>query len=147
MKKEFWLIPLLVLIFIFIILFGQTVRLIVATNPPPAYMVKNLEEQMKCAKNIGLEIGRPILKVMKEPPARNASQGYAFDVWPRGLILLAPYASYQTMAHELGHITDFQTDRKGNPIFERVKDLPMEAFADAIKDRILVECQKLENRR
>lgn len=147
MKKEFWLIFPLILMFILIVVFGPAVRLIITTNSPPAYMIKNLEEQIKCAKNIGFKIGRPILRVMKEPPDWNESKGYAFDVWPRGLVLLAPYTSYQTMAHELGHITDFQTDRKGHPIFEQIKDLPTEAFANAIKDRILAECQKPENRR
>lgn len=35
------------------------------------------------------------------------------------------------MAHELGHIIDKQTERKGHPLFDKIKHLDGEGFADA----------------
>lgn len=147
MKKYHW--PALVFVWsiILIALFWKTIYLVVTTKPPPDYMVKNLEEQIKCARKIGIDIRRPIFRVMEKSPNGNEPNGLAHDIWPNGLIVLAPYASYQTMAHELGHITDYQTDRISNPMFEQIKDLSMENFANVVRDKIIIECQKPENRR
>lgn len=57
-----------------------------------------------------------------------------------GLILILPFTGIKTrmqlailIAHELGHIVDYQTRRKGHPFLEspQVKGLDGEGFADA----------------
>ena len=144
--KNYWPALAFALTLAFIVLFSKPIYLVATTDPPPEYMVKNLEEQMGCAERLGFTVRRPILRVMKKPPGWNEIQGWAHDVWPNSLIILAPYGSYQTMAHELGHVIDFQTDRKGHPDFEVIKYATMEGFADVIRDKILAECQKPANR-
>lgn len=146
MKSYIWPTLVCVLVAGSIWLFEKTIYLDTITDPPPAYMVKNFEKQIGCAERIGFKTRLPILRVMKESPGWNEPQGWAYNVWPNSLIILAPYASYQTMAHEIGHVVDFQTRRKGHPDFERLQHVPTEYFADVIGDKILIECQKPKNR-
>lgn len=145
MKNYSWpglVFVLTITLTLIIAVFDSTVRFIAITDPPTEYMVKNLEEQLECAKRVGFKIKRPILRVMKSQPGGNKFNGIANNLWPRDFIRLVPYASYQTMAHELGHVVDYQTSRRGNPELKKIKDLSMEAFADVIMDKILAECQK-----
>ncbi len=108
------------------------------TDPPPAYMVQDMEEQIKCAKKAGFVIKKPTLRIMRPPFAHNTPHGFAY--MDENLIILIPYASYEILAHELGHIVDAQTGREG-PLFDHIRDLELQAFANAIRDIILNECK------
>ena len=140
MKKEFLWILLLILVSTLAIKLVPTIQIIINTNPPPVYTVKSLEEQIECAKKAGLPpIKRPILRIMKPPIDPNKPSGSAYHF---NFIVLSPYTSYSILGHELGHIIDFQTNRHGSPVFETLKDLPEQEFADSIRNIILHECNK-----
>lgn len=120
------------------------IYIIVTTSPPHEYMVKDLEEQAECAKKAGFVFKFPRLRVMKSGYAGygwKGLKGFAYMHPSINTIVLAPWASYETIAHELGHIIDGQMRRKGHPLFEKIKDYPPQEFADAVKEVILNECR------
>lgn len=108
------------------------VQIIMTTDPPPVYMVKNLEEQMECAKKAGFVIKKPKLRIMKKPYVYGSPHGFAYI--ELNVITLVSFASYETLAHELGHIINYQTGRNGED----------QALADSIKEIILKECQSVK---
>ena len=140
--KKATLILIFVLVCLAIILadnkLHRKLSLIATTDPPSALMLKNMKEQIECAKKAGFIIEEPTLRVMKPPYAKNLYHGLAY--MDLNLILLVNFASYETLAHELGHIVDAQSGRKG-PQFDAIRKLPVQAFADAIKDIILSKCR------
>ena len=108
-------------------------------------MINNLDEQVACAQRAGFVFKKPILRVMRKPVVLDDSSGVPY--FPSGIahmnyniILLANYASYETMAHELGHIIDWQTRRKGHPFFRGKEKMGSQEFANAIMEVILAEC-------
>ncbi|MDP3731177.1 MAG: hypothetical protein Q8R34_01635 [bacterium] len=102
-------------------------------------MARNLEEQIKCAKKAGFVFKPPMLRIVKLASTNWATpHGYAY--MHLNIIILAPYASYDTMAHELGHIVDAQTGRQGHPFFDNKKNWDKQNLADAVKEVVLKEC-------
>ena len=101
-----------------------------------------LDEVMESAEESGFTIKRPKVRILKrglgmlaigDVPARACAQGR------RNRILFDrkwfPFNDYVTrraiMAHELGHIVDYQTNRMGHPLFDKIKYVRSELFADA----------------
>jgi len=82
------------------------------------------------------------LRIIKEPYVYGSPHGFAY--MELNVITLVSFASYETLAHELGHIVDAQTRRKGHSFFIDKKDLPIEEFANAVKRVILKECQSVK---
>ena len=115
--------------------------LILTTDPPPAYMVKNLEEQVGCAKKAGFVFEKPILRILKPPYKFGSPHGFAHMYL--NIITIVTFASYETMAHELGHIIDYQTGRKGHPFFVGKENLDIEVFAYVVGDVILNQCRSV----
>ena len=118
-------------------------KIILTTDPPPDYMIKDLEEQMGCAKRAGFIIKKPTLRTMKPPFNSKTPNGLAY--MDLDIIVLIPFASYETLAHELGHIIDAQTKRKGHPFFADKQNLDIQSFADAVKEVILKECALIKS--
>lgn len=106
-------------------------------------MVKDMEEQIQCAKKAGFVIKKPTLRMMRWPYEYDPSHAHAHGLayMNLNLIMLIPYALYRTIAHELGHILDGQTHRKGHPFFKDKENWDNEVFADAIRDIIIKECK------
>ena len=117
--------------------------LIVTTDPPHAYMVKNLEEQLECAKRAGFIVKPPRLRMLKLPYQSGSPHGFAHMSFIN-MITLVHFASYETLGHELGHIIDYQTGRKGHPFFDDKKDWYDQALADAIKEAVFNACRPVE---
>lgn len=107
-------------------------QIINTTDPPPVYVVKNMEEQIECAKKAGFVIKKPILRIMRLPYVPASPHGFAYI--ELNVITLVYFASYETLAHELGHITNHQMGRNGMD----------QALADAVKGAILKECQSVK---
>ena len=89
--------------------------IILTTDPPFTYMVKNMEAQLVCAKKAGFMVKKPVLRMMRPPFNSETPLGLAY--MHLNVVVLAPYASYETIAHELGHIIDAQSGRKGHLFF------------------------------
>lgn len=111
---------------------------IIATSEPAySYMNEDLDESIVCANKLfGIKISRPIIRVRKYESDGIHGRAH-MDL---NIIILAPFASYETIAHELGHIIDAQTLRKGHPDLEKMENFSIQEFADAIKDMILNNC-------
>lgn len=108
------------------------------TDPPSSFVLNNLKQQLGCAEKSGFVIRPPILRMIRLPYSTLLPPGFAY----RGInvITLSQIASDEVMAHELGHIIDYQTGRRG-PLFDSIRNLPEEYFADAIRDIIIQECR------
>lgn len=137
--KKFLIVAIVLVLAVFV---GREIRswherrqIIRTTSPPTELMMKNLEEQMACAEKAGFMIKKPILRIMKPGPYL----GYAYLDY--NIITLVSYATHETMAHELGHMVDAQTKRKGHPYFKGKENWDSQSFADAIKVKILEECK------
>lgn len=117
----------------------QKFRIISATDPPLAYMIKNLAEQAECARKAGFVFKQPMLRVKRPPYEFDTPHGWAY--MELNIIVLVYYASYETMAHEMGHIIDAQMKRKGHPFFVGKENWDIQSFAEAIKEVILNECK------
>lgn len=115
---------------------------ILTTDPPLSQMVKNLEEQVVCAKKAGFVFKTPVIRTYKKRESYPHS-GIAYINLGVNVIVLAPFASYETLAHELGHIIDSQSGRKG-PLFDNIRHLKSQEFANAIRDIILRECKSIK---
>ncbi len=119
---------------------------ILTTDPPFQYMVVNLAEQTKCAKKAGfIHIKKPSVRVMRGRYVSTNSYGNTYypdgyALLPFNMIILANYASYVTMAHEMGHIIDYQTKRRGHPLFIGNENLDDQIMADLIGHAILKAC-------
>jgi len=101
-----------------------------------------LDEVIKKAEEKGFKIKRPRVRILKrglgllvvsEIPARACASGYfnriLFDgKWFR---VNSNDVRRSIMAHELGHIVDHQTNRIGHPLFEKIRHVDQELFADA----------------
>ena len=144
MKKNLFTIAQWLLVVLGSIFMGTRVLpklyIIATTDPPYLYMKQDLAELSVCAREAGFEFDPPMLRVMKPAYVWGRPHGYA-EVWSN-VVLLAPYASYETIAHELGHIIDYQMGQKGHPLFERYRKSPKlsQEVADAIRDVILDTC-------
>lgn len=117
--------------------------LIVTTDPPHVYMVKNLEEQLECAKRAGFIVKPPRLRILKPPYQSGSPHGFAHMSFIN-MITLVHFASYETLGHELGHIIDYQTGRKGHSFFDDKKDWSDQVLADAIKEAVFNACRTIE---
>lgn len=115
--------------------------IILTTDPPHAYMVKALKEQLGCAQKAGFVIKPPTLRVIKPPYVFGSPYGYAKPY--ENIITVVYFASYETIGHELGHIIDYQTGRKGHPFFDNKKDWNDQVLADAVRDVILNQCKSI----
>ena len=132
-------------VFVFFVIVITVVEgiIIVTTDPPHAYMVKNLEEQLECAKKAGFTVKPPRLRMLKPPYEPDSPHGFA-HMSIINMITLVHFASYETLGHELGHIIDYQTGRKGHPFFDDKKDWSDQALADAIKEAVFNACRTVE---
>lgn len=133
-------------LFLLVLVIGVSIlslcaAIIVDTDSPGKYVQDGLNEQIGCAREAGFKFIRPLLRVRKEVYFLDRSY-YGLAYVLLNIIVVVPYASDQTLAHELGHIIDWQTKRKGHPAFDKIKDLDNENFADAIAEVILDQCRK-----
>lgn len=113
--------------------------LVLTTDPPPTLMARNLEEQVGCAKRAGFVFNKPMLRITKWSYVSGTPHGWADYL--SNTIILVSFASYDTLGHELGHIIDRQTGRKGHPFFVGKEKMYYQTLADAIRDVILRECK------
>ncbi len=114
--------------------------LILITDPPPPLMIKKMDEQYECVRKAGFAIKKPTLRLIKSAYVPDTPRGFAYDYYKYGVITLFDFSSYQTLAHEMGHIIDYQTKRKGHLFFQGKENWDIEVFADAVKAVILTEC-------
>ncbi len=113
------------------------------TDSPPEYQVRNMKELIACAAESGFIINPPpMLRIMKRPYSAELLSGYAYKYL--NIISLTDYASYETLAHELGHIVDFQTHRKGHSFFVGKEKMDEQVFANEIREIILNNCRKVQ---
>lgn len=101
-------------------------------------MNEDLDENIACANKLfGIKVDRPIIRVKRYEPG----DPHGLAHMHLNVITLAPFASYETIAHELGHIVDVQTLRKGHLDLESMKNLSIQEFADAIKNMVINNCK------
>lgn len=125
-------------LFIYIVPVLEKYYIIATTEPAYLYMNDDLDENIACANKLfGIKIARPIIRVIKYEPGDPHGFAYMY----LNIITLAPFASYETIAHELGHIIDAQTSRKGHSDLELMKNFSIQEFADAVKDTVLNNCK------
>lgn len=125
-------------LFIYISPVIEKYYIIATTEPAYSYMNDDLDENIACANKLfDIQIVRPVIRIKKY----ELGDSHGIAHMHLNMITLAPFASYETIAHELGHIIDTQTSRKGHPDLEEMKDLSIQVFADAVKDMVLNNCK------
>lgn len=116
------------------------VSVIVYTDSPGKYIQDEFNKQVGCAREAGFQFKQPLLRVRKEVYSPGQPDGLAYRFL--NIVVIAPYASYETRAHELGHKIDWQMKRKGHPAFDKIKNLDDQNFANAVAEIILDQCRK-----
>lgn len=142
MKRSFLIILISLIIALTYLIQPLSVATIIILNsdPPAAVMVNKMKDQIECARRAGFIIAPPILRTMRGPYRFDSPQGQAYMRY--NIVTLADYATFEILAHELGHIIDWQSKRKGHPFFIGKENLNVQEFADAVKHVILNECIK-----
>ena len=101
-----------------------------------------LDEVMERAELKGFKLVRPEVRVLKKwlrllRTDKILARAMAIGLWNRILFDGKCFNSYTKkdlvilMAHEVGHIIDNQTQRRGHPLFDKIRDLNNEYFANS----------------
>jgi hypothetical protein len=122
---------------------GYRIWLQHVTSTPDPELKKIYYQEVQCAKRYGFRFITPKVREMSAELSRrwNIIGQARVDV-----ILIRKDDDFKaTIAHELGHIIDFEMWRRGHPDFKRMKNLPNEEFADEIGQIILDHCPEVQN--
>ena len=138
MKKNLFIVAMACIVFFLGVIVVPRLFIVATTEPAYAYMQKDMEEQVICARKAGFDIYPPTIRVMKPAYVFGRPDGYADG--PGNIILLAPYASYDTIGHELGHIINFQRGWKSYSFFKWMDMYGDQGLADTVRDAILEAC-------
>lgn len=125
------------------------------TKPPEKFLREKFQQSVLCAYQAGFRFHIPILRqktglnekhffLWKNERAL-AGTTVHYTISPTVVMVINPLSvpndnTHFPFPHELGHVIEFETHRKGHPAFDKLRNLGREEFADAIGEIILQTC-------